>query len=359
MADSTNAPGIVPYLKLAVEKQASDLFFTTHSPVMIKINGEMHSVGKTELTSAQIRELANGILTPEQRTEFNEELELDFATQAGGLGRFRVNLFHQRGRPSMVLRYVRNAIPTLDELGLPETLKDLILEKRGMILMVGATGSGKSTTLAAMINHRNENASGHILTIEDPIEFVHPNKRAIINQRELGQDTKSYERALHSALREAPDVILIGEIRSRETMESCVQLSGTGHLAISTLHANNAYQTLQRIINMYPDFLRAQLYMDLALNLRAVISQRLVRRKEGGRTAALEVMVVTPYIADLILKGDVDGIREAMAESSDSRMQTFDDALYDLYRSGEIALEEALSNADSRANLETRVNFGG
>ena len=204
MADSTNAPGIVPYLKLAVEKQASDLFFTTHSPVMIKINGEMHSVGKTELTSAQIRELANGILTPEQRTEFNEELELDFATQAGGLGRFRVNLFHQRGRPSMVLRYVRNAIPTLDELGLPETLKDLILEKRGMILMVGATGSGKSTTLAAMINHRNENASGHILTIEDPIEFVHPNKRAIINQRELGQDTKSYERALHSALREAP-----------------------------------------------------------------------------------------------------------------------------------------------------------
>lgn len=358
MSEASQLPGIVPYLKLAVEKQASDLFFTTGSPVMIKINGEMHAVGKTEMTSGQLRELANGILTPEQREEFAEELELDFATQAGGLGRFRVNLFHQRGRPAMVLRYVRNTVPTLDELGLPETLKDLILEKRGMLLMVGATGSGKSTTLAAMINHRNENASGHILTVEDPIEFLHPNKRSIINQRELGQDTKSYERALHSALREAPDVILIGEIRSRETMESCVQLAGTGHLAISTLHANNAYQTLQRIINMYPDYLRGQLYMDLALNLRAVISQRLVRRKAGGRVAALEVMVVTPYIADLILRGEVDGVREAMAESSDSRMQTFDDALYALYQADEISMEEALSNADSRANLETRINFG-
>lgn len=359
MNDAPQQPtSITPYLKLAVDKDASDLFFTAKSPVMIKINGEIHPVGKTAMTSEVIRQLAYSMLDEDQQKEYEEELELDFATNAGGLGRFRVNLFHQRGRASMVLRYVKNDVPEIDDLGLPDSLKDLIMHKRGMLLMVGATGSGKSTTLAAMINHRNKHSTGHILTIEDPIEFLHPNLNCIVNQREVGQDTKSYARALHSSLREAPDVILIGEIRARETMDSCVQLAGTGHLAISTLHANNAYQTLQRIINMYPDEMRAQLYMDLALNLRAVISQRLVKKKGGGRVAAVEVMVCTPYISELILKGEIDSIREAMAESSEGDMQTFDDSLYRLYQTDVIELEEALNNADSRTNLETRINFG-
>ncbi|MBR9812441.1 PilT/PilU family type 4a pilus ATPase [bacterium] len=359
MTDTPQPVTIIPYLKLAVEKDASDLFFTAKSPVMIKINGEIHPVGKTTMTSDVIRQLAYSMLDEGQQQEYEEELELDFATNAGGMGRFRVNLFHQRGRASMVMRYVKNDVPELDDLGLPDSLKDLIMNKRGMLLMVGATGSGKSTTLAAMINHRNKHSTGHILTIEDPIEFLHPNLNCIVNQREVGQDTKSYDRALHSSLRAAPDVILIGEIRARETMDSCVQLAGTGHLAISTLHANNAYQTLQRIINMYPDEMRAQLYMDLALNLRAVISQRLVKKKDGGRVAAVEVMVCTPYISELILKGQIDDIREAMAESSDAAMQTFDDSLYRLYQTGVIELEDALNNADSRTNLETRINFGG
>ncbi len=349
---------LIPYLKLAVEKNASDIFFTTNSPAMLKVDGGMYAMGKTQLTRELIRELAYSIMTPEQQQIFEEYLEIDLATEAGGLGRFRVNIFHQRGNPSMVLRYVQSEVPTIDGLGVPESLKDLILHRRGLLLMVGATGSGKSTTLAAMINHRNESSSGHILTIEDPIEYLHPNKRSIINQREIGQDTHTYAAALKSALREAPDVILVGEIRDRETMEAAIQLAGTGHLCISTLHANNAYQTLQRIINMFPEELRAQLFMDLSVNLRAVISQRLVRTRDGKRCAAVEVMINTPYISDLILKGDIDGIKESMGQSQDRAMQTFDDSLFALYTSGRISKEEALSNADSAANLESRIAFG-
>lgn len=349
---------ITPYLKLAVEKDASDIFFTANAPAMLKAQGELLAIGKTVLTRAQVKELAFSILTPEQQEYLEENLEIDLATQAGGLARFRVNVFHQRGNIGMVLRYVKADVPQLNDLGVPEALKDLIMNKRGLLLMVGATGSGKSTTLAAMINHRNENKSGHILTIEDPIEFLHPNKRSIINQREVGQDTHTYAAALKSSLREAPDVILIGEIRDRETMEAGIQLAGTGHLAISTLHANNAYQTLQRIINMFPEEMREQLYMDLSLNLRAIISQRLVKTKDGGRCAAVEIMINTPYISELILKGQVDQIKDAMAESSEEAMQTFDDSLYALYADGKIEMSEALANADSAANLETKINFG-
>jgi len=349
---------ILPYLKLAVEKNASDIFFTANAPAMLKIEGEMLAIGKTLLTSDFIRELAYSILVPEQQQYLEEHLEIDLATQAGGLGRFRVNIFNQRGSLGMVLRYVKSQVPTLTELNVPPVLQDLIMLKRGMILMVGATGSGKSTTLAAMLNHRNENSSGHILTIEDPIEFVHPNKRSIFNQREVGTDTVSYERALKSSLREAPDVILIGEIRVRETMDACTQLANTGHLAISTLHANNAYQALQRIVNLYPDNMRGQLYMDLAMTLRAIISQRLVRRRDGRRIAAFEVMINTPYVQELILNKRIDEIKEAMSQSSDKGMQTFDQSLYGLYKAGTIELDEALDNADSRTNLEAKINFG-
>ncbi|MDP9139937.1 MAG: PilT/PilU family type 4a pilus ATPase [Pseudomonadota bacterium] len=350
---------ILPYLKLCVEKNGSDLFFTANAPAQIKIEGELMPIGKQILTAEFIREVAYSILTPDQQAHLNEHWEIDLATEAGGLGRFRVNIFNQRGSLGMVLRHVRSTVPRLDDIaGLPPVLKDLIQHKRGLVLMVGATGSGKSTTLAAMINHRNEISSGHILTIEDPIEFIHPNIRSIINQREVGQDTVSYERALKSSLREAPDVILVGEVRTRETMDACIQLANTGHLAISTLHANNAYQALQRIVNLYPESLRSQLYMDLSLTLRAIVSQRLVKRKDGKRCAAMEVMITTPFIQDLILNQRIDELKEAMNQSSDKGMLTFDASLYGLYQSGAIALEEALANADSRTNLEAKINFG-
>lgn len=350
---------ILPYLKLAVEKNASDIFFTTNAPAMLKVEGEMFAIGKTMMTSEFIEELVSSILTPEQKDYLKQHLEIDLATQAGGLGRFRVNVFTQRGSMSMVLRYVKSDPPVLDDLGTPPVLKELIMLKRGMVLMVGATGSGKTTTQAGMVNHRNESITGHILAIEDPIEFVHPNKRSIINQRELGQDTLSVDRALQSALREAPDVILIGEIRTRTTMDAAMQLANTGHLSMATLHANNAYQALQRIVNLYPQETRDQLYMDLSMTLRAIVSQRLVRAKNGKRVAAFEILINTPYIADLILNQRVDEIKDAMAQSSDKGMLTFDNSLYQLYKSGKIEMEEALANSDSRSNMEAKINFGG
>ena len=349
---------ISPYLKLMVEKKASDLYFTTNAPVKIKIEGKQVPVGKTLLTPEMVREAAYGIMSEKQRKSYEVKHECDFAIAEEGVGRFRVNVFVQRGHVAMVLRYIPSEVPKFENLSLPPILKELILHKRGLLLMVGATGSGKSTTLSAMINHRNENQSGHILTIEDPIEFSHPNIQSIINQREVGQDTLSYANALKSSLREAPDVILIGEIRDRETMEAAIELAGTGHLAISTLHANNAHQTMDRIINMFPQELHKQLFMDLSLNLRSIISQRLVVGKDGKRVAAVEVMLNTPHIADLILKGQIDEIREAMEESPEGGMQSFDQALYQLYKDGRIELEEALKNADSRANLEAKINFG-
>lgn len=350
---------ITPYLSLMVEKGASDLFFTAQSPVKVKLQGKAVSVGKTELTPELTQSAAYGIMNDYQRGIFEETMECDFAISLPDeSARFRVNVFRQRGKIGMVLRLIPSKIPTVDELDLPEILTDIILAKRGLILMVGATGSGKSTTLAAMVNHRNENQAGHILTIEDPVEFYHPNKKSIINQREVGVDTLSYHNALRASLREAPDVILIGEIRDRETMEAAMELANTGHLAVSTLHANNANQAMERVINMFPQDLHKQLFMDLSLNLRSVISQRLVPDVKGQRSAAIEILINTPHIAELILKGDLDSIKEAMQESGAKGMQTFDDSLFTLYKEGRISLDEALNNADSRTNLEAKINFG-
>ena len=350
---------INPYLKLMVEKDASDIFFTVASPIRIKAGGKIMIVGKNALTEEMMQAIAQKIMTTEQWAAFDKELEIDFAISlAEANARFRVNAFKQQGVISMVMRYIKSQIPSLEDLNLPPILKEIIMRRRGLLLMVGATGSGKSTTLAAMINHRNERQAGHILTIEDPIEFIHPHKKSVVNQRELGIDTRSYLRALKSAMREAPDVILIGEIRDQETMSSSLELSNTGHLAISTLHANNAYQAMQRVINMFPQEQHKQLFMDLSLNLVGVISQRLVIGVSGKRAAAVEVMINTPHIADLILKGKIDEIKEAMSTSGAEGMQTFDMALFNLYKAGTVTLEEALVNADSRTNLEARITFG-
>ncbi|MGH3184625.1 MAG: PilT/PilU family type 4a pilus ATPase, partial [Streptosporangiaceae bacterium] len=284
--------------------------------------------------------------------------ELDFAVSEPGLGRFRVNVFMQRGYPAMVMRYITADMPRLDSLGLPPVVAELTLLKRGLILMVGATGSGKSTTLAAMINFRNESSSDHIVTIEDPIEFLHTNKRSLVNQREVGLDTKSYMRALRGVVRAAPDVILIGEVRDKEGMEAAIHLAGTGHLVLATLHANNCAESLDRIINMFPREQHNQIFLDLSQYLRAILAQRLVMGKDKRRVAAVEVMINTPHIQNLIKRGDVVSIKEAINASSEQSIQSFDAALHVLYKQGRIELEEALANADSRANLEAKINFG-
>jgi len=350
---------IHPYLKLAIDQGASDLYFTPSAPAMLRVEGEMVAIGRTVLTPDYVNDLVQSILTPAQLDHFREHLELDLALSVPGMGRFRVNIFTQRGSAAMVMRCIKSAVPNLADLGVPEVIRSLSMMKRGLVLIVGATGSGKTTTLAAMLGYRNENAAGHILTIEDPIEFLHSNRRSIINQREVGSDTHSYERALHSALREAPDVIQIGEVRRRETMDACLQFANTGHLVLSTLHANNAYQALLRIVNLYPEGQRDQLFMDMSLTLRAIVSQRLVRRRDNRRCVAVEVLTITPYMQELIQSGRISDVREAMAQSSESGMQTFDESLYALFRDGVITMEEALSNADSRPNLEAKINFGG
>lgn len=347
-----------PLFKLMVEKKASDLFFTSYAPVKIKIEGQIFPVNRQILSPEMVKQAAYGLMNAEQIAYFEEELEIDFAISESGLGRFRVNLFHQRGYPAITLRYITSEMPRLEQLGVPEVLRDLVMVKRGLILMVGAAGAGKSTTLAAMINHRNEHTAAHILTIEDPIEFLHTNKKSIVNQREVGLDTKSYHRALRSAMRAAPDVILIGEIRDRDTMEAAITLAGTGHLCIATLHANNSPETIDRIINMFPRDQHPQILLDMSQYLRAIVSQRLVRSKDGKRVAANEVMLNTPHIQELIKKGDVVAIKEAVRTSTEPGMQNFDAALYSLVKQGRIELEEALVNADSRSNLETRINFG-
>jgi twitching motility protein PilU len=342
-----------------VEKKASDLFFAPFAPAKIKIEGKIMPVNKLEMTPKMVKQAALELMNEEQMEQFQKELEVDFALSETGLGRFRVNVFHQRGNVAMVLRYITSDVPTLEQLGMPDELRELTMLRRGLILMVGATGCGKSTTLAAMVNHRNEKTSSHIITVEDPIEFLHTNKQSIVNQREVGLDTKSYARALKSAMRAAPDVIQIGEIRDLESMQSALDMAGTGHLVLGTLHSNNAAETLDRIINMFPQEQHSQVFMDLAHYLRAILSQRLVRARNGKRVAAVELMLNTPHIKDLVMKGDISAVKEAHKDSGEQGMQTFDEALLALYKAGTITLEEAMSHADSRANLEAKINFGG
>jgi twitching motility protein PilU len=341
-----------------VEKKASDLFFTCFAPVKIKIDGKIMPVNKLELTPKMVKQAAMELMDEEQLEEFSRNLEIDFAISKPKLGRFRINIFHQRGNIGMVLRYISADLPNLDDLNMPSVLKELVMFRRGLVMMVGATGCGKSTTLAGMINYRNDKTSSHILTIEDPIEFLHPNKRSIVNQREVGIDTVSYARALKSAMREAPDVILIGEIRDRESMEAALNLAGTGHLVLTTLHSNNAPEALDRMINMFPQDQHRQVYMDLSQYLRAIISQRLVRGVDGKRVAAVEVMLNTPHVSELINRGEIAQVKEAFAASSEAGMQSFDTALLALYKNGKIGMEEALANADSRSNLEASIHFG-
>jgi twitching motility protein PilU len=348
---------IVPYLKLMVQKNGSDLFFSTGAPPNLKAEGDCRPIGSTPLQPGQVRKLAYSVMSDDQIHEFEATLECNMAISISKLGRFRVNVFRQRGDVAMVIRYIKGVIPPVEQLNLPVILKDLILQKHGLILVVGATGSGKSTTLAAMLEHRNQNMYGHILTIEDPIEYLYTHKRSIVDQREVGIDTLSYENALKNAMREAPDVIQIGEIRDMETMKYAIAYAETGHLCLSTLHSNNANQALDRIINFFPDTAHQQLYMDLSLNLKAVISQRLVRGINGQRLPAVEILLLTSYISELIQKGDIHGIKEAMEQGTERGMQTFDQSLYKLYREERITLEEALTHADSRNNLSLKIRL--
>ncbi len=348
---------ITTYLKLMVEKNASDLFFSVGTPVNVKIEGDTKHIGEVPLTSVDVRQLAYSIMSDDQISEYEGSLELNMAFSAANLGRFRVNVYRQRGEAAMVIRYIKSNIPSIESLGLPLILKELIMEKQGLILVVGATGSGKSTTLASMINYRNENKTGHILTIEDPIEFIHEHKKSVVDQREVGLDTHSYTEALKNVLREAPDVIVVGEIRDRETMRHALHYSETGHVCLSTLHANNSNQTLERIINFFPDTAHQGLLLDLGQHLRAIISQRLVQAKDGKRVAAVEVMLNSPYIAELIEDSRIDEIKDAMEKGEQEGMKTFDQALYSLYKAGVIDIEAALQNADSRNNLRLRLRL--
>ena len=345
-------------LKLMVEKDGSDLFITAGIAPCIKIHGTVKPVSKTPLTPEQSRDLCYSIMTEDKRAEFETTQECNFAINPKGIGRFRVNVFQQQSHTGMVLRKIETDIPKMDDLNLPEVMKDIVMTKRGLVIMVGGTGSGKSTSLAAMIGYRNHNSTGHIITVEDPIEYVHPHDGCIITQREVGVDTKSFEEALVNTLRQAPDVILIGEIRHRETMEHAIAFAETGHLAMATLHANSANQAMDRIINFFPEERRPQLLMDLSLNLKAVIAQRLIPTPDGkGRRAAIEIMINSPLISDLLLKGEVHGIKEIMAKSNEAGMQTFDQALFRLYKSGDIAYKDALVNADSANELRLMIKL--
>lgn len=344
-------------LKILVEEEGSDLYYSTGAPPSAKFFGTLRKLSDVRMAPGEIEELANNIMDPAQQEQFRNSPEMNLAISRSGLGRFRVNIFKQRNQVSMVIRRLGTNLPSYKELGLPETLVQLITQKRGFILFVGGTGSGKSTSLAAMIDYRNENTEGHIITIEDPIEFTHNHKSCIVNQREVGSDTDSFEDALANALRQAPDVILIGEIRHRETMEHALAFAETGHLCVSTLHANSANQAMDRIINFFPEERHAQLLQDLSLNMRAIISQRLIPTLDGKRAAAIEVLIGTPRAADLIAKGEVSELKELMEKSEEQGMQTFDRALYKLYKEGKISLEEALKNADSRNNLRLKISL--
>jgi twitching motility protein PilU len=345
------------FLKLMVDKGASDMFLTTGAPVNIKVEGKLYPLGNTGLPSGMVKKIAYSLMDEGQVPQFERDLELNMALAVKEAGRFRINVFKQRGEVGMVIRAIKSEIPSIDQLQLPSIFRELIMEPRGLILVVGATGSGKSTTLAAMIDHRNQNSSGHILTIEDPIEYLHRHKKSIVNQREVGLDTHSYHEALRNAMREAPDVIMIGEIRDTDTMEAAIAFSETGHLCLATLHSNNADQTLERILNFFPESAHKNVLMNLALNLRAVISQRLVVGKDGRRLPATEVLLNTPLIRDMIRRGQVHDVKEAMDRSLQEGMQTFDQSLYRLYKEGRIELDEALNKADSRDGLALKIRL--
>ena len=345
-------------LKKLVEKKGSDLFITTGFPPAIKIDGEVHRATEQPLSAEQTAIIVRSIMNDKQAKEFDATKECNFAINPQGIGRFRVSAFVQQGNVGAVLRTITTRIPTFDEMELPPILKDVVMNKRGLVIVVGGTGSGKSTTLATMIGHRNEHSRGHIITIEDPVEFVHPHRGCVVTQREVGVDTESWHMALKNTLRQAPDVILIGEIRDRETMEYGIQFAETGHLCLATLHANSANQALDRIINFFPEERRSQLLMDLSLNVKALVSQRLIPRESGvGRIAAMEIMLSSPLIADLIFKGEVAQIKEIMGKSTRLGMQTFDQALFALYEEGHISYEEAMRNADSRNELRLKIKL--
>jgi len=346
-------------LKLMVHKNASDLFITAGVAPSLKINGRITPVTQASLTPGQAQELVLGIMTPAQKEEFEATHECNFAISASGIGRFRVSAFYQRNHAGMVLRKIETRIPTIEELSLPPVIKDLAMTKRGMIIFVGATGSGKSTSLAAMLGFRNKNSTGHIITIEDPIEFIHQHEGCIVTQREVGIDTESFEMALKNTLRQAPDVILIGEIRTRETMDHAIAFAETGHLCLATLHANNANQALDRIINFFPEDRRNQLLMDLSLNLKAMIAQQLIPTPDGnGRQMAAEVLINTPLVSDMIRKGEVHTLKETMAKSRSAGMQTFDQALFELHTQGKITYEDAINHADSANELRLMIKLG-
>jgi len=345
------------YLRVLVQHDGSDLYLTFNAAPSAKFQGELKALSKDKMTSEELNEIAKFLMSEEQQLQFEQKPEMNLALDEPDIGRFRINIFKQRTHIAMVIRNIKVEIPNADDLGLPPVLKEIIMQKRGLILFVGGTGSGKSTSLAALIDHRNANSSGHIVTIEDPIEYIHPHKKSLVSQREVGVDTDSYEDALENTLRQAPDVILIGEIRTEETMEHALAFAETGHLCLSTLHANNSNQALDRIINFFPEERHNQLLMDISINIQAFISQRLIPTIEGKRVAAIEILIGTPMVRDLIMKGDIMGIKEIMEKSEELGMQTFDSHIYKLYKSGVISLEEALKNADSASNLQVRINL--
>jgi len=347
-------------LKLMVDHNASDLFLSVGAPPNVKVDGLTRPVNTAALKPGETKALAHSVMNERQIRQFEETMECNLSVSVEGIGRFRYNMYVQKNETAMVVRYIKSKIPSFDELGLPAVLRELIMLKRGLVLIVGSAGSGKSTTLASMIDYRNQNATGHILCIEDPIEFMHEHKKSIVDQREVGIDTLSYEEALRNAMREAPDVIMIGEIRDRMTMQSAISYAETGHLCVSTLHANNANQAIDRVINFFPEDAQRQLFMDLSLNLKGVMSQRLIPSVQKGRQAlAVEVMLASAYISDLIQKGQIDTIKSVMAKGNDEGMKTFDQSLFDLYDSGKITLDEALRNADSQTDLAVRVRLTG
>ncbi len=347
-------------LMLMVTKNASDLFIVAGKEPCIKVDGIVEPISRAKLSTQQTMEMVTSIMSPQQRETFFQTKECNFAIHDGDLGRFRVSAYIQRDSAGMVLRHISYKVPTVAELNLPNCLNDFSMIKRGLILLVGATGTGKSSSLAAMVKYRNENSKGHIITIEDPIEYLHPHAGCIISQREIGIDTESYEVALTNTLRQAPDVILIGEIRTRETMQHAITFAETGHLCLSTLHANNANQALERIMHFFPEETHSQMLMDLSLNLRCIIAQQLIQRSDGkGRYPAVEILVSTPLIADLIRKGDIQKLKEVMKNSREQGMQTFDQALFDLYTTGKITYEDALHSADSKNEVRLMIKLGG